>query len=65
MLDSSTADSVHIVCPHRETVNRISTARRDAAPGRGQCHDIMGAKATIKPLARGLGNVHSFREYSD
>jgi len=32
------ADSLHIVCPHCETVNRIPTARLDAAPRCGQCH---------------------------
>ena len=32
------ADSLHIVCPHCETVNRIPAARLDAAPGCGQCH---------------------------
>jgi thioredoxin 2 len=32
------ADSMHIVCPHCETVNRIPTARLDAAPRCGHCH---------------------------
>lgn len=32
------AESVHIVCPHCETVNRIPAARLDAAPKCGQCH---------------------------
>jgi thioredoxin 2 len=31
-------DSLHIVCPHCHTVNRIPVARRDAAPRCGQCH---------------------------
>jgi thioredoxin 2 len=33
------ADSLHIVCPHCETVNRIPAARLDAAPRCGQCHE--------------------------
>ena len=32
------ADSLHIVCPHCETVNRIPVARLDVAPRCGQCH---------------------------
>jgi thioredoxin 2 len=32
------ADSLHIVCPHCETLNRIPAARLDAAPRCGQCH---------------------------
>lgn len=32
------ADSLHIVCPHCETVNRIPAARLEAAPRCGQCH---------------------------
>jgi thioredoxin 2 len=32
------ADSLHIVCPHCETVNRIPAARLDATPNCGQCH---------------------------
>jgi thioredoxin 2 len=32
------ADSLHIVCPHCETVNRIPATRLDAAPRCGQCH---------------------------
>jgi thioredoxin 2 len=32
------ADSMHIVCPHCETVNRIPTARLEAAPRCGHCH---------------------------
>ena len=32
------ADTLHIVCPHCEAVNRIPAARLDAAPRCGQCH---------------------------
>lgn len=35
------ADSLHIVCPHCETVNRIPTTRLDAAPRCGQCHQSL------------------------
>lgn len=33
------ADSLHIVCPHCETVNRIPAARLNAAPRCGHCHE--------------------------
>jgi thioredoxin 2 len=35
------ADSLHIVCPHCETVNRIPATRLAAAPRCGQCHQSL------------------------
>ncbi|MGB9330771.1 MAG: thioredoxin TrxC [Steroidobacteraceae bacterium] len=35
------ADSLHIVCPHCETVNRIPAMRLAAAPRCGQCHQSL------------------------
>jgi len=35
------ADSLHIVCPHCETVNRIPATRLDATPRCGQCHQAL------------------------
>jgi len=32
------ADTLHIVCPHCEAVNRIPAARSDEGPKCGQCH---------------------------
>jgi thioredoxin 2 len=35
------ADSLHIVCPHCETVNRIPAALLDAVPKCGHCHEAL------------------------
>ncbi len=32
------ADTLHVVCPHCEAVNRIPVARADEGPKCGQCH---------------------------
>jgi thioredoxin 2 len=36
-----TAESLHIVCPHCEKINRIPPARRGEAPKCGQCHQLL------------------------
>ena len=32
------SDSLHLVCPHCQAVNRVPTARLDQQPNCGQCH---------------------------
>jgi thioredoxin 2 len=56
------ADSLHIVCPHCETVNRIAAARVDAAPMCGQCHQLLFAGHVIE-LSR--ANFHRHIERND
>ncbi|MDG5975580.1 thioredoxin [Hydrogenophaga taeniospiralis CCUG 15921] len=34
----STTESLHIVCPHCHTTNRIASANLSAAPDCGKCH---------------------------
>ena len=55
-------DSLHIVCPHCETVNRIPAARLDAAPMCGQCHQPLFAGHVIE-LTR--ANFHRHIERND
>ena len=35
------SDSLHLVCPHCNTVNRIPSARLEQAPKCGKCHDTL------------------------
>lgn len=42
------ADSLHIVCPHCETVNRIPAERLNAAPKCGHCHQPLFAGNVIE-----------------
>jgi len=35
------SESLHIVCPHCEAVNRVPTKRLSAAPSCGQCHKAL------------------------
>jgi len=55
-------DSLHIVCPHCETVNRIPAARLDAAPRCGQCHQPLFTSHVIE-LTR--ANFHRHIERND
>jgi thioredoxin 2 len=55
-------DSLHIVCPHCETVNRIPAARLDAAPRCGQCHQPLFTGPVIE-LTR--ANFHRHIERND
>ena len=55
-------DSMHIVCPHCETVNRIPAARLDAVPRCGQCHQPLFTSHVIE-LTR--GNFHRHIERND
>jgi thioredoxin 2 len=41
-------DSLHIVCPHCETVNRIPATRLDAAPRCGHCHQSLFSGQVIE-----------------
>ncbi len=42
------ADSLHIVCPHCTTVNRIPAARLEAAPRCGHCHQPLFSAQVIE-----------------
>jgi thioredoxin 2 len=42
------ADSLHIVCPHCTTVNRIPAARLEAAPRCGHCHQALFSAQVIE-----------------
>ena len=35
------SDSLHIVCPHCDAINRIASARLDEAPNCGKCHQAL------------------------
>ncbi|MBP6895131.1 MAG: thioredoxin TrxC [Pseudacidovorax sp.] len=37
-MTTATADSLHVVCPHCQTTNRVRTAQLGSAPDCGQCH---------------------------
>ena len=56
------ADTLHIVCPHCETVNRIPAARLDAAPSCGHCHQPLFTGHVIE-LTR--ANFHRHIERND
>ena len=50
-------ESLHIVCPHCHTTNRVPTAQLGHAPDCGQCHQSLFAGA---PLAL---DAHSFDKH--
>ena len=56
------ADSLHIVCPHCETVNRIPAARIGAAPMCGQCHQPLFTGHVIELTG---ANFHRHIERND
>lgn len=37
-MSETTADSLHVVCPHCQTTNRVRTQQLGSAPDCGQCH---------------------------
>ena len=37
-MTTTPADSLHVVCPHCQTTNRVRTAQLGSAPHCGQCH---------------------------
>ncbi|SIQ99267.1 thioredoxin TrxC [Pseudacidovorax sp. RU35E] len=37
-MTTTPADSLHVVCPHCQTTNRVRTAQLGSAPDCGQCH---------------------------
>lgn len=45
------SDTLHIVCPHCEAVNRIPVTRLDAAPRCGQCHQAVFTGQAIELTA--------------
>ena len=55
------ADSLHIVCPHCETVNRIPAGRLDAAPKCGRCHQPLFTGHVIE-LTRANFQMHIERD---
>ncbi len=42
------SNSLHLVCPHCETVNRVAATRLDAAPKCGHCHQALFAGRVIE-----------------
>ena len=60
-------ESLHIVCPHCHTTNRVQTAQLGSAPDCGSCHKPLFAGAPLA-LAKGtawdaLGFVHGDRSH--
>ncbi|WP_295378326.1 thioredoxin TrxC [uncultured Pseudacidovorax sp.] len=47
-MTTATADSLHVVCPHCQTTNRVRTAQLGSAPDCGQCHQPL---FTAHPVA--------------
>ena len=56
------SQSIHIVCPHCETVNRIPATRLGAAPRCGQCHQALFTGGVTE---LGAGNFRKFIERND
>ena len=42
------SDSLHLVCPHCNTVNRIPSARLEQAPKCGKCHETLFAGSPLE-----------------
>ena len=55
-------DSLHLVCPHCATVNRIATARLAEAPKCGHCHQPL---FTGQPLELTAANFHRHIQRND
>ena len=56
------SDSQHIVCPHCNAVNRVSTARLGDKPGCGKCHMQL---FTAHPLELNSSNLQQHISRSD
>jgi thioredoxin 2 len=55
-------ESLHIVCPHCETINRFPATRLDEAPKCGQCHQLL---FTGHPIELSPGNFRRHIEHND
>lgn len=40
-MSETTADSLHVVCPHCQTTNRVRTHQLGSDPDCGQCHKLL------------------------
>jgi thioredoxin 2 len=56
------AATLHLMCPHCETVNRIPGVRLDEAPRCGRCHQLL---FTGQPIELTPGNFHRHIGHSD
>jgi thioredoxin 2 len=56
------SESLHIVCPHCETINRIPGTRLDEAPKCGQCHRPL---FTAHPVELTSASFRRHIEHSD
>ena len=56
------SDSLHVVCPHCDAVNRIPSQRLTAGPKCGKCHQPL---FTGEPLELTAANAHRHLERND
>jgi thioredoxin 2 len=56
------AETLHLVCPHCETINRIAAARLPESPVCGHCHQRLFVG---QPLGLGSTNFQRFIERND
>jgi len=56
------AETLHLVCPHCATINRIPSPRLGETPKCGQCHNLI---FTGHPIELGSGNFRKFIERND
>lgn len=56
------SESLHIVCPHCDAVNRVPTARMSEKPKCGQCHQPL---FTAHPIQLTGANFHKHISQSD
>ena len=55
-------DSLHLVCPHCEAVNRVPAARLDQHPNCGQCHQPL---FTGQPVELTISNLTKYLQRHD
>lgn len=47
-------ESVHVVCPHCQAINRLPADKLDRRPGCGQCHEALFTGEPVSVDARGF-----------